>query len=134
MAYNGNFKPNVLSASTLIGDEIYNAAGEHLGELKEIMLDINTGQVAYAVLSFGGFLGMGNKLFAMPWEALTVDTERACFLLDVSREQLDHAPGFDKDNWPSAPDRTFITTVHSYYGYEPYYERYDMRDRAPDLP
>ena len=124
MAVTGNFNPHVLSASTLAGDAIYNAEGEHLGELKEIMLDLNTGQVAYAVLSFGGFLGMGDKLFAVPWEALSVDTERQYIVLDVSKERLEDAPGFDKDNWPETPDREFIAEIYSHYGYAPYYERY----------
>jgi len=68
----------VLSASTLSGDTVRNAAGDDLGSVKEIMVDIPSGRVAYAVLSFGGFLGMGDKLFAVPWSALTVDEDEKC--------------------------------------------------------
>lgn len=78
----------VLSASSLAGDSVRNAAGEDLGKVDEIMIDIPSGRVAYAVLSFGGFLRMGNKLFAVPWEVLTVDEDRKCFILDVDKATL----------------------------------------------
>ncbi len=64
----------VLSASTLTGDRVRNAAGEDLGKVEEIMLDVPGGRIAYAVLSFGGMLGIGDKLFAVPWSALRLDT------------------------------------------------------------
>lgn len=116
-----NGHPEVLSASTLIGDEVRNAMGEKLGKLEEIMLDLDEGRVAYAVLSFGGFLGVGDKLFAIPWEALAVDTENEEIVLDVPKERLENAPGFDKDNWPQTTDRQWLSEVHSYYGYDPYW-------------
>lgn len=113
--------PNVLSASTMIGDSIRNAAGESLGKIEEIMIDQRTGNVAYAVVSFGGFLGMGDKLFAVPWKALALDPDEHEFILDVDKSRLENAPGFDKDNWPSSPDRSFLDEVHTYYEVEPYY-------------
>ena len=67
--------PAFMSASSLMGDDVYNQQEEDLGDVKDFMMDMRTGKVAYAVLSFGGFLGMGEKLFAVPWSALTVDTE-----------------------------------------------------------
>src|SRR5689334_19132168 len=96
--------PDVMAASTLEGDAVRNSAGEDLGKIEDIMLDVQSGQVAYAVLSFGGFLGVGNKLFAVPWSALTLDTDNECFVLDVSKDRLKDAPGFDKDHWPSMAD------------------------------
>ena len=75
---------SVLSASTLAGDSVRNAAGEDLGTISEIMIDLPSGRVAYAVLSFGGFLGMGDKLFAVPWNALKVDEDEKCFILNLS--------------------------------------------------
>lgn len=114
-----------LSASTLIGDDVVNTAGEDLGNVEEIMLDINSGRVVYAVLSFGGFLGLGDKYFAVPWDALTLDTESHAFVLDVDRETLENAPGFDKDNWPETGDNTWLVEVYDYYGYAPYW-----RERA----
>lgn len=68
--------PELMGAETLVGNDVYNRNDEDLGDIKEIMLDMRSGQVAYAVMSFGGFLGMGEKLFAVPWSALTLDTER----------------------------------------------------------
>ena len=87
--------PYIMDADTLIGDNVVNAAGEDLGEIKAIMLDVESGRVAYAVLSFGGFLGMGNKLFAIPWSALTLDADEKRFVLDIAKDRLDNAPGFE---------------------------------------
>lgn len=112
----------VLAASTLAGDSVRNSAGEDLGKVDEIMVDIPTGRVAYAVLSFGGFLRMGNKLFAVPWNALKVDEDQKCFILDVDKSRLENAPGFDKDNWPDMADRTWGSQIYKYYGRTPYWE------------
>lgn len=114
--------PLVLSTSTLSGDTVRNPQGEDLGHVKDFMIDLDSGSIAYAVLSFGGFLGMGDKLFAVPFEALTVDTERECFVLDINKERLKDAPGFNKDNWPSSPNRDFINQVYTHYGYDPFYD------------
>ena len=92
--------PKVLSASTLKNEKVVNAAGEDLGKMAEYLIDLQSGRIAYCVLSFGGVLGMGDKLFAVPWSALTLDTEKKCFVLNVDKEHLKNAPGFDKDNWP----------------------------------
>ena len=115
----GRLGSRVLSASTLDDDDIYNLKGQKLGSIKEIMLDINTGRVCYVVLSFGGFLSMGEKLFAVPWSALTVDTENKRYLMDTDEERLKEAPGFDTDNWPNMADPTWEKKVHSYYGTQP---------------
>ena len=112
----------VLAASTLAGDQVQNSAGEDLGKVDEIMIDIPAGKVAYAVLSFGGFLGMGNKLFAVPWSALRLDEDKKHFILDVDKKKLENAPGFDKDNWPDMADTSWGTRIFSYYGAEPYWE------------
>jgi hypothetical protein len=85
------------------------------------MLDVSAARIAYAVLSFGGFLGMGDKLFAIPWQALTLDTENKGFVLDVPKTQLENAPGFDKDNWPDMADRTWGSEVYAHYGHKPYW-------------
>jgi sporulation protein YlmC with PRC-barrel domain len=114
----------VLAASTLAGDSVKNSAGESLGKVDEIMIDIPSGKVAYAVLSFGGVLGMGNKLFAVPWGALKVDEDDKCFILDVNKKTLEGAPGFDKDRWPDMADTTWGLEVFRYYGATPYWEDY----------
>lgn len=114
--------PQIMSADSLTGDEVTNSAGEDLGEIKDIMIDVQRGRIAYAVLSFGGVLGIGNKLFAVPWQALKLDADNKCFILDVDKERLKNAPGFDKDNWPSMADMQWALGVHSYYGARPYWE------------
>ncbi|USX11523.1 PRC-barrel domain-containing protein [Oxalobacteraceae bacterium OTU3CAMAD1] len=108
--------PRLMGADTLIGEDVYNRQEEDLGDIKEIMLDMRQGKVAYAVLSFGGWLGMGDKLFAVPWEALQLDTVNKRFLLDVSKDHLKNAPGFDKDNWPDMASAEFSTQLHNFYG------------------
>jgi sporulation protein YlmC with PRC-barrel domain len=115
-------EPQVLSATTIIGDKVINPQGEHLGEIKELMIDLDLGRVAYAVLSFGGVMGLGEKLFAVPFQALQLRPDRHEFVLNVDKEKLKKAPGFDKNNWPSTADRTWGAQIHKYYGYEPYWE------------
>ncbi|AEB28603.1 PRC-barrel domain-containing protein [Francisella hispaniensis] len=93
-------KDLILSATTIIGDDVVNYDGENLGKVKEIMLDTNTGEVAYVVVSFEGFLGMGDKLFAVPLKAFEIDTANKQFKLNKSKEELKNAPKLDKNNWP----------------------------------
>jgi hypothetical protein len=114
--------PKVMAADTLDGDDIVNAAEEKLGTLEHIMIDVPSGRVAYGVLSFGGFLGMGDKLFAIPWSALRIDPPNHRFILDVDKETLRNAPGFDKDAWPSMADEKWAREVHSYYSASPYWD------------
>lgn len=111
----------VMSAGTLIGDPVRNRAGEDLGKVEEIMLDCDSNRIAYAVLSFGGFLGMGEKLFAIPWPALEVDTVNHALILDRAKDRLENAPGFDKDNWLDMADYRWGKTVHEHYGQRPYW-------------
>lgn len=110
-----------LSASTLMGDNVRNLDGDDLGDIKDIMIDIETGTVGYAVLDMGGFLGIGNKLFAVPWSSLTVDTDNHEFVLNVEKEVLQNAPGFDQDNWPDFSDAAWGTSIYEYYGQRPYW-------------
>jgi len=121
----------VLSASTLAGDSVRNAEGEDLGKVDELMIDIPSGRVAYAVLSFGGVLRMGNKLFAVPWSALSVDEDEKCFILNVDRSTLENAPGFDKDNWPDMADPAWVSRIFEHYGETPYWE--NEREEAGTL-
>lgn len=112
--------PGLMGANTLDGNDVFNRQDEDLGDIKEIMLDMSNGRVAYAVLSHGGFLGMGDKLFAVPWSALTLDTVNKRFVLDVSKDRLENAPGFDKDQWPDMADTAWTKQIHDYYGVSPY--------------
>lgn len=108
--------PALMGANTLIGNDVYNRKEEELGNIKEIMLDTHSGNIRYAVLSSGGFLGIGDKLFAVPWSALTLDTENRRFMLNVEADRLKNAPGFDKDQWPNMADPSWEQSIHSYYG------------------
>lgn len=106
--------PHLMGADTLIGNKVFNT-DEELGDIKEIMLDMRSGKVAYAVMSFGGFLGLGEKLFAIPWGALVLDTVNKRFVLDVNKDRLSDAPGFNKDSWPDMSNRVWVDSVHSYW-------------------
>lgn len=107
--------PRLMGAGTLVGDNVRNRQGEDLGSIKEIMLDTSQGRIAYAVLSFGGWLGMGDKLFAVPWQALSLDTADHAMVLDVSKDRLKSAPGFDKDRWPDMVDPAFASKLNGFY-------------------
>lgn len=113
----------LVSADTITGDSVRNLAGDDLGNVQDIMLDVDDGSIAYAVLSFGGFLGMGEKLFAVPWKALVLVQDEKHFLLDVDKEALADAPGFDKDDWPDFSDPTWGQGIHDHYGTTPYWKR-----------
>lgn len=113
--------PTLLSASTLTGTQVENPEGDDLGKIEELMIDLTNGRISYAVLSFGGILGIGDKLFAIPWEALYVDTQKEVIVLDVDKQTLENAPGFDKDNWPDTTDHAWLVDVYTYYGYHPYW-------------
>lgn len=112
--------PALMGADTLLGNDVVNGQDESLGDIKEFMIDMRSGNIAYAVLAFGGFLGMGEKLFAVPFQALQLDTENHRFVLNVPKERLQDAPGFDKDAWPDMTDVTWNEHIHEFYGTEPY--------------
>ncbi|MHB8348119.1 MAG: PRC-barrel domain-containing protein [Acidiferrobacterales bacterium] len=113
----------LMGADTLIGTDVYNQQSEILGDIKEIILNLQSGRINYAVLSFGGFLGMGEKLFAVPWSALKLDSKNKYFVLNVDKEQLKNAPGFDKDHWPNMSENSWSAGIHSYYGVKPHNDR-----------
>jgi hypothetical protein len=113
---------NTLSATTIIGDPVKNTAHENLGKIEDLMIDLSSGRVAYAVLSFGGFLGVGNKLFAVPFRAMTVDTADKAFVLNVPKDRLKAAPGFDKDNWPDVSDMAYRSQIYGFYDVKPDWE------------
>ena len=90
-----------LAASSIVGDRIFNPAGEDLGKITDMMIDITVGKVEYVVIEFGGFLGMNQKFIAVPMENLTVAKEHHHgFILNETKESLRKYAGFDKDHWP----------------------------------
>ncbi len=108
--------PHLMGAETVIGNRVLSHTGETLGEIKEIMLDVATGRVGYAVLSFRTYLGFGEKLFAVPWAMLRLDPMQKCFVMDVAAKKLKQAPGFDKGQWPDMKDVDWEKSLHSFYG------------------
>lgn len=116
-------KHGTVSASTIIGEAVINRQNEQLGKIHELVLDAKEGRLAYVVLSFGGFMGMGNKLFAMPWRAFEFADSGDELILNVDKEKLKAAPGFEPDSkWPDFADRTWGTSIDTYYGYSPYWK------------
>lgn len=108
--------PRLLSCSSICESTVKNADGEKVGDIKDLMINWNNGEVSYAVLSFGGILGMGDKLFAVPLEAFDFGTgDSDHVILNVSKEKLDNAPGFNKDNWPQHHDQNFLDSIYSHY-------------------
>lgn len=108
----------LLSVSSINGSNVKNSSGENIGKIKDLMLDTKKGQIAYAVLSFGGLLGIGDKYFAIPWKAFSFSKNNEhCLLLNVPKEKLKEAPGFNKRRWPAYPKDGYLASVYTYYGY-----------------
>jgi sporulation protein YlmC with PRC-barrel domain len=116
------FTNSPVKASSIIGTDVVDPDGKNLGDVKEVVIDPRTGKVAYAVVAFGGFLSMGEKLFAIPFSALEYNVEENEYMLDISKERLEAAPGFDADNWPSMADEKWNRDVYKYYERSPYWE------------
>lgn len=116
------FSNSPVKASSMIGADVVNSEGDNLGDVKEVVIDPRTGKVAYAVVSFGGFLTMGEKLFAIPFSALQYDAAENEYVLDISKERLEAAPGFDADHWPSMAEEKWNRDVYKYYERSPYWE------------
>jgi len=113
---------HIVPAKTVIGSNVVNANYEDLGKIEDLVLDASAGRIAYAVLSFGGFLGMGDKYFAIPWNAFTFNLPESRVVLNVEKKLLEKAPGFNKNNWPNMADATWGTSIHKHYGLTPYWE------------
>jgi sporulation protein YlmC with PRC-barrel domain len=116
------FSNSPVKASSMIGTDVVDPQGKDIGEVKEVVIDPRTGKVAYAVVSFGGFLGMGEKLFAIPFSAFKYDVTKNEYVLDISKERLKAAPGFDADHWPSMSEEKWNRDVYKYYERSPYWE------------
>jgi len=110
----------VVPASEIIGETVVNLQGENVGKIQELVIDAGKNRVVYAVLSFGGFMGMRNKLFAIPWEAFEFSETEKKLILNVDRQKLEAAPGFEKgDKWPDFKDTLWGESIYNYYNYAP---------------
>lgn len=114
--------PQLMSAGALTGDRVVNTRNDELGKIEEIMIDVPSGRIAYAVMSCCGIAGVEEKLFAIPWQALILDADNECFVLDIDLERLEKAPDFNQDHWPSMVDPQWANSIHEYYGRRPYWE------------
>jgi sporulation protein YlmC with PRC-barrel domain len=105
-----------LTATSIIGDKVENPQGEDLGTIDNLMVNVRTGLVEYAVVEYGSFLGIGGKLFAIPFEELRVAKGRHVFLVNRDKDYLRMSPGFDKTHWPDTNDHSYYGDVDSYWG------------------
>jgi sporulation protein YlmC with PRC-barrel domain len=106
-------RSGVLKASDLIGTKVQGMDGKNLGSIKDLVIDPEDGGIQYAVLDFGGFAGIGDKYFAVPWEALHIDQEKKRLALDLHKKDLKDAPGFDKNNWPDFSEQQVV--IYEFY-------------------
>jgi hypothetical protein len=112
----------LIESDRVEGTTVYDPQGNNLGSIKRIMIDKISGQVAYAVMSFGGFLGMGTEEHAIPWNKLTYDTSLEGFRTDITEHQLRGAPAYSRDGNYDWSDRNRERELHSHYGARPYWE------------
>jgi len=105
----------LISSSKVEGTAVYNLQGERLGTVSNFMVDKFTGQVAYAVMSFGGFLSLGEAYHPLPWKVLTYDTGKRGYLIDLDRGKLESAPSYTPGEEPDWSDQAFSQRVHDYY-------------------
>ena len=106
-----------LTATSIIGDSVENNEGENLGSIDNLMVNLHTGLVEYAVVEFGSFLGMGGKLFAVPFKEMRINPAKKVFVYNRDKDYLKKSPGFDKTHWPDTNDHYF-DYVDNYYGTE----------------
>jgi hypothetical protein len=106
----------LISSEKVEGTSVENPKGDILGHIQDLMIDKISGQVGYAVLKYGSFLGMGGKLFALPWDQLKYNADRAAYIVDLPVEQLRGAPAYEETSQPEWSDPTWNRSVHDYYG------------------
>jgi sporulation protein YlmC with PRC-barrel domain len=105
----------VVATRDVIGKNVVSPQQENLGSIEEIVLDKVAGETRYVVLSFGGILGLGDKLFALPWKSISYDPGQDAFILNVEKDRLKEAPGFNKDNWPDFANETWRSSINDFY-------------------
>lgn len=105
-----------LTATSIIGDSVESPNGDDLGTINNLMINLQTGQIEYVVVEFGGVLGIGEKLFAIPFSEFSINADKEVFVLDRDEEYLKNSPGFDKDHWPATNDHdVYLENVSEYY-------------------
>ena len=112
---------SLISAEKVTGTNVYNTAGDSLGEIADVMIDKQSGRIAYAVMSFGGFLGIGERYHPIPWSTLKYDTRQGGYVVGLTTEQLEKAPTYGEDEAPAWGDRVYEKRIHDYYRADPYW-------------
>ncbi|MGE0716886.1 MAG: PRC-barrel domain-containing protein [Alphaproteobacteria bacterium] len=112
---------SLISADKVEGTSVYNRSGDHLGSIRTVMIDKPTGKVAYAVMSFGGFLGIGEKYHPLPWGILRYDRGHSGYVVDLDKKTLEDAPSYGASDTPDYDDRAWGRQVHDYYRVPPYW-------------
>ena len=112
---------SLIASDKVQGTEVYNTAGDNLGAIHDIMIDKPSGKVAYAIMSFGGFLGIGNQYHPLPWSILHYDTGKGGYVVNLDKRQLEGAPVYDAGQEPAWGDRAYENAIHDYYGVGPYW-------------
>lgn len=113
---------DLISSEKVEGTSVMNRQGEKLGSIESVMIEKRSGRVAYAVMSFGGFLGIGDQHHPVPWSSLTYDTNAGGYVIDADRARLQGAPAYKSSEAPNWSDRKWGQRVHQYYGVRPYWE------------
>ena len=112
---------NLIASDKVQGTSVYNAEGETLGAIHDVMIDKLSGKVAYAIMSFGGLLGMGNQYHPLPWSVLKYNTNLGGYVVHLDKRQLEGGPAYDVDEEPAWGDRAYESKIHDYYGVGPYW-------------
>ena len=105
----------LISSDKVDGTDVYSRDGDHLGTVHDVMIDKRTGQVEYAIMSFGGFLGIGESYHPLPWRTLTYDTTMGGYVVDVDRTRLDMAPRYTSSSLPDWSDRGYRSRIDEYW-------------------
>jgi sporulation protein YlmC with PRC-barrel domain len=112
----------VARADKILGLDVGNPQGENLGEIENLLIDMTAERIASATLAFGGWLGFGENLAPVPWDALTFTPEADRITLNMDKEKLRKAPQFAKEKWPATLERQWLANVYAYYGEKPYWQ------------
>jgi hypothetical protein len=111
----------LIASDKVRGTNVYNTAGESLGSIHDMMIDKKSGTVAYAIMSFGGLLGIGNQFHPLPWSVLKYNTDLGGYLINLDKRQLEDSPAYDVDTEPDWGERMYEQKIHDYYGVGPYW-------------
>jgi sporulation protein YlmC with PRC-barrel domain len=123
---------NAFRVDKIIGSGVINLEGKRIGTISDLVIDIDTGNIEYAALEFGGFMGFGDKLFAVPWQSLTAVPAEGIFIIDQSETKLEKAPGFDKNNWPDVNDKSWGAGIYEFYRHHLPYPQTSATPSTPE--